>query len=68
MIAADFVLDNISQRRHNHSLFLLPPLKISNKFILRDKMDLQMTPKKCKFVQVLSHTDGNVQCDKKDFV
>ena len=32
----------------------------------RDKMDLQVTPKKCKFAQLLSHTDGNVHCDKKD--
>ena len=27
--------------------------------------DLQVAPSKWKFAHVVSHTDGNVQCDKK---
>ena len=35
--------------------------------LLRDKIDSCVAPKQSKFVKVLSHTAGNVQCDKSLF-
>ena len=48
-------------------IFILTPQECQM-MLLCDKIDLGVVPKKGKLVQVVFHTDENVQCDKKDSV
>ena len=48
-------------------IFTLTPQKCQM-MLLCDKIDLLVVPNKGKFVQLISHIDGNMQCDKKSSV